>query len=47
MPNTKSIGWKRSTRSQLQYDRLDGVAKARPGLVAQQEIDDAKARTWH
>lgn len=28
----------------LQSDRLSGVAKARPGLVAQQEIDDAKGR---
>lgn len=30
--------------TQLQYDRLAGVAKARPGLVAQQEIDDAQGK---
>ena len=29
---------------QLQYDRLNGVAKAKPGLVAQQEVDDAEGR---
>jgi RND family efflux transporter MFP subunit len=28
----------------LQSDRLTGVEKARPGLVAQQEIDDAKGK---
>lgn len=28
----------------LQYDRLAGVAKAQPGLVAQQEVDDAQGR---
>jgi RND family efflux transporter MFP subunit len=28
----------------LQSDRLSGVAKTRPGLVAQQEIDDAKGK---
>jgi RND family efflux transporter MFP subunit len=30
--------------TQLQYDRLAGVAKTRPGLVAQQEIDDAQGK---
>jgi RND family efflux transporter MFP subunit len=29
---------------QLQYDRLSGVAKSKPGLVAQQEVDDAEGR---
>src|SRR5580658_3242877 len=29
---------------QLAYDRLDGVSKSRPGLVAQQEVDDAEAK---
>jgi len=29
---------------QLQFDRLDGVAKSKPGLVAQQEVDDAEGR---
>ena len=28
----------------LQADRLTGVAKTRPGLVAQQEIDDAQGK---
>jgi RND family efflux transporter MFP subunit len=28
----------------LQYTRLDGVAKSKPGLVAQQEIDDAQGK---
>ena len=28
----------------LQYDRLNGVAKSRPGLVAQQEVDDAESK---
>jgi len=28
----------------LSYERLAGVMKSRPGLVAQQEVDDAKAR---
>jgi len=28
----------------LQFDRLNGVAKTRPGLVAQQEVDDSQAR---
>ena len=28
----------------LQFDRLSGVAKTRPGLVAQQEIDDAQGK---
>jgi RND family efflux transporter MFP subunit len=28
----------------LQYDRLNGVAKSRPGLVAQQEVDDAQGK---
>jgi len=28
----------------LQYDRLNGVAKSKPGLVAQQEVDDAHAK---
>ena len=27
---------------QLQFDRLDSVAKSKPGLVAQQEVDDAR-----
>ncbi|MGP0073550.1 MAG: efflux RND transporter periplasmic adaptor subunit, partial [Bryobacteraceae bacterium] len=26
---------------QLQYDRLNGVAQSKPGLVAQQEVDDS------
>lgn len=30
--------------AQLNFDRLSNVAKARPGLVAQQEIDNARAR---
>jgi RND family efflux transporter MFP subunit len=29
---------------QLDFDRLDGVAKKQPGLVAQQEVDDAEGR---
>lgn len=29
---------------QLQYDRLHGVAEAKPGLVAQQEVDDAQGK---
>lgn len=29
---------------QLQYDRLNGVANAKPGLVAQQEVDDSQGR---
>jgi RND family efflux transporter MFP subunit len=29
---------------QLQFDRLDGVAKSKPGLVAQQEVDDAEGK---
>jgi RND family efflux transporter MFP subunit len=29
---------------QLQFDRLNGVAKAKPGLVAQQEVDDAEGK---
>jgi RND family efflux transporter MFP subunit len=28
----------------LQYDRLNGVAKSKPGLVAQQEVDDAEGK---
>ncbi len=28
----------------LQYDRLDEVAKTKPGLVAQQEVDDAQGK---
>ena len=28
----------------LQFERLDGVAKSKPGLVAQQEIDDAQGK---
>jgi RND family efflux transporter MFP subunit len=28
----------------LQYARLDGVAKSKPGLVAQQEVDDAQGK---
>ncbi|MCC6368883.1 MAG: efflux RND transporter periplasmic adaptor subunit [Bryobacterales bacterium] len=28
----------------LQYTRLDGVARSKPGLVAQQEIDDAQGK---
>jgi len=28
----------------LQYERLAGVAKAQPGLVAQQEVDDAEGK---
>ncbi len=30
--------------AQLEFDRLDGVAKTRPGLVAQQEVDDAEGK---
>jgi RND family efflux transporter MFP subunit len=30
--------------AQLQYDRLSGVATTRPGLVAQQEVDDAQGK---
>jgi RND family efflux transporter MFP subunit len=29
---------------QLQFDRLNGVAKSKPGLVAQQEVDDSEGR---
>jgi RND family efflux transporter MFP subunit len=29
---------------QLQFDRLDGVAKSKPGLVAQQEVDDSESK---
>jgi RND family efflux transporter MFP subunit len=29
---------------QLEFDRLDGVSKTKPGLVAQQEVDDAEGR---
>lgn len=29
---------------QLQFDRLNGVAKSKPGLVAQQELDDSQGR---
>jgi RND family efflux transporter MFP subunit len=29
---------------QLQSDRLSGVAKSKPGMVAQQEVDDAEAK---
>jgi RND family efflux transporter MFP subunit len=29
---------------QLEYQRLDGVAKSKPGLVAQQEVDDAQGK---
>jgi RND family efflux transporter MFP subunit len=29
---------------QLQYDRLNGVAQSRPGLVAQQEVDDSHGK---
>jgi RND family efflux transporter MFP subunit len=28
----------------LQYDRLNGVAQSKPGLVAQQEVDDAQGK---
>ena len=28
----------------LEYERLDGVAKSKPGLVAQQEVDDAEGK---
>jgi RND family efflux transporter MFP subunit len=28
----------------LEYDRLNGVSKSRPGLVAQQEVDDAQGK---
>jgi len=28
----------------LEYDRLSGVAKTKPGLVAQQEVDDAEGK---
>jgi len=30
---------------QLQYDRLNGVSQAKPGLVAQQEVDDAQGKS--
>ncbi|MBV8844077.1 MAG: efflux RND transporter periplasmic adaptor subunit [Bryobacterales bacterium] len=29
---------------QLQFERLSGVSKSKPGLVAQQEVDDAEAK---
>ncbi|HSR07469.1 MAG TPA: efflux RND transporter periplasmic adaptor subunit [Bryobacteraceae bacterium] len=29
---------------QLQFSRLDGVAKSKPGLVAQQEVDDSEGK---
>jgi hypothetical protein len=29
---------------ELQYDRLNGVARSKPGLVAQQEVDDSQGR---
>jgi RND family efflux transporter MFP subunit len=29
---------------QLQYDRLNGVSQAKPGLVAQQEVDDSQGK---
>ncbi len=29
---------------QLQFERLDGVSKAKPGLVAQQEVDDSEGK---
>ena len=29
---------------QLQFDRLNGVAQSKPGLVAQQEVDDSEGR---
>jgi RND family efflux transporter MFP subunit len=29
---------------QLQFERLDSVSKSKPGLVAQQEVDDAQGR---
>ncbi len=29
---------------QLQFDRLNGVAQAKPGLVAQQEVDDSQGK---
>jgi RND family efflux transporter MFP subunit len=29
---------------QLQFDRLAGVAKSKPGLVAQQEVDDSEGK---
>jgi RND family efflux transporter MFP subunit len=32
------------TVTKLQYDRLAGVAKTKPGLVAQQEVDDAQGK---
>jgi RND family efflux transporter MFP subunit len=32
------------TMVHLQYQRLSGVAKSQPGLVAQQEVDDAQGR---
>ena len=32
---------------QLQFDRLNSVAKSKPGLVAQQEVDDSRRqRLW-
>jgi RND family efflux transporter MFP subunit len=34
----------RSKVLQLAYDRLAGVAKTKPGLVAQQEVDDAQGK---
>jgi RND family efflux transporter MFP subunit len=30
---------------QLQYDRLNGVAQSKPGLVAQQEVDDSQGKS--
>jgi len=31
--------------AQLQFDRLNSVAKSKPGLVAQQEVDDAQGKS--
>jgi RND family efflux transporter MFP subunit len=33
-----------ATVLRLQYERLNGVAKSQPGLVAQQEVDDAQGK---
>jgi RND family efflux transporter MFP subunit len=33
-----------ATVLRLQYDRLNGVAKSQPGLVAQQEVDDSQGK---
>ncbi len=42
----KEVGRVEATHNvyHLQYDRLNGVAKSKPGLVAQQEVDNAQGK---